>query len=114
MRVDCNFNRIEIKSYFSGAILENGDYVLLGMGKTTEYDYATNEIISEKIEKTGVNLIIEKGEKMKITTLKNWQAWLMILITPVIIGLGLAELITFVINLIAEIIENITTLSGFL
>ena len=100
MRIDCNFNRIEIKSYFSSATLENGDYVLIGMGKKTEYDFETNEIISEKIEPTGVNVIFEKGEKMKIRTLKNWQLWLMILIASLIIGLGLFEIISFVINLI--------------
>lgn len=52
--VTINFNRFEMDAWIDKRRLPDGSYALVGMGRSTEYDAKTGEIVSEKIEPTGL------------------------------------------------------------
>jgi hypothetical protein len=49
-----NFNRIVADAWIEKRIRPDGSYDLIGMGRLTEYDRKTGELVSDKTEPTGL------------------------------------------------------------
>ena len=44
---------------------------------------------------------------MKMRTLKNWQLWLIVLVSSTVIGYGTVMLFRFLVDVIVNVIENL-------
>ena len=52
--IKMNFNRIECDAWIDRQPASDGGWTLIGMGRRTEYDAKTGEMISNKVEPTGL------------------------------------------------------------
>lgn len=70
--VQLNFNRIELDAWIERRRLADGSYELVGMGRHTEYDAKTGEIVSDKIEPTGVRGTAPHDAFGECRTIRQW------------------------------------------
>ena len=52
--VTWNTNRIELDSWIDQRKREDGDYDLIGMGRCTEYDSKTGQVVRNEVKPTGL------------------------------------------------------------
>lgn len=52
--VTLNFNRVEVGAWIAHEPAPDGGWILIGMGRRTEYDAKTGAMISDKVEPTGL------------------------------------------------------------
>lgn len=52
--VECNYNRIEMNTWIEQSVRPDGDYDLVGMCRTREYDAVTGDLVSDKTEPSGL------------------------------------------------------------
>lgn len=52
--IKMNLNRIECDAWIDRQPAPDGGWVLIGMGRRTEYDIKTGALISDKVEPTGL------------------------------------------------------------
>ena len=59
--VKCSYNHLAISTWIEQRVRPDGDYDLIGMGRTREYDAVTGDLVSDKTEPSGLTCRAPRG-----------------------------------------------------